>query len=404
MTLAKKRKYAEGIVSFQIGVNYKGRDCHVLIQDPRTPWGMSWVGGFIPPRGSFYEVAERIIAFQTGAKIKTETLRLKKVLYSQSALGGRWLANHNFRVETYPLDQWSQPECTNIKVALYDTESFARFPGSPPEKIVDHYGQVNNQFAWSINDGGYLGLRVAHSKRYKAENGIEPLQNIPFVNVLLPRASDLPSGVALNVASIILPHDFKGKRGRVVIKNRDSEYYANIGGKVEIPSTSPYNTNVIGAAIAEAGEELGIPLHPQSIVGVALTPFDLVITDRPQTIRKIHGDTNSVINTCLRVTPARPKDLENLLNKGPQAAVPKSEREKIEGIYFLPDDEYLAMLNMGKMRTLDMIPLARQEMQGVAAQRVTLEHVATLPKDLYAATLHNKIESDGHCETTPVPA
>src|SRR3989344_62105 len=160
-------KYAQGVVSIQIGVKHEGRDCHVLIQDPRTPEGFSWVGGFFRPSGSFYGIAENIIKFQTGASVNLKSLRLKKIAYSKSAINDRWLANYCFFIDANPLDTWSTPQGRGIRVSLFDTLSFEKFPDSPPEKIMDYHGKTSDNFAWSINDGGYIGKRVAQNKIWK---------------------------------------------------------------------------------------------------------------------------------------------------------------------------------------------------------------------------------------------
>lgn len=368
-------KYAQGVVSVQLGVNYKSRDCQVLIIDPKREEGYSWAGGLFRANGNLNDTVEDVVLRRTGVKIKSGTLKLKRIVYSRTAVNNRWIANHCFSARALPVEEWDRCD-GDFSAGLFETSSF--FDSSPREVLHVYGKKLRGDFRWAINDGRFIGKMAASDYLHMGEHGCGAFSSIPVVNVS-GEGKKMPSGVGLNVGSVIIPHTYKGVRGRVVIKNRDSKYFANVGGKVEVfRDVESSNIDVHSCIVAEAGEEIGVPLYAVSIVGVACTPWSYIL---PEADVK-PGHINSILNTGIRARPINPRRLDETIEKN---KIPASELEKIEGIYFLSNDEYIAVLKAGMMRTPDMVPLARQEFFNAPSQRPSLESIVVLQDSEYAA-------------------
>lgn len=382
--IMSEQKYAEGVISVQIRARYRGKEGHILAVHPDRPEGWSWVGGEFPATGSFHSAIEQIVEQQTGASILLKGIQMKKMAYSFSPYQNKWIVNSCFFVDSNPLEDWSPPQNRNFRVALFDTRSFGNFPDAMPEKIYEHHGHGDETFRWGINDGGYIGKRVASIRNEIEKEGRDPMYDLPFVNIKLPRQSNLGWGHGLNVGSVVIPHSYKDKRGRVLIKNRDSEYLANVGGKVEIPKgRNSDNADVVGCVLTEAGEEIGVSLRGVSIVGTSITPWDLAPSNNSNMPKPPEG-INSILNTCIRARAIFPDQLDEAI-ENPQKFIPEEEKEKIEGIYFLPNAEYQELLSLGRMRTRDMIPLSEKEYFGCPVDRPSLESIDVVPRGEYAA-------------------
>lgn len=386
-------KYAQGVISVQLGVNQRSRDCQVLVIDPKRREGYSWIGGLFRAKGNLYDSVEEAINFQTGAKMKLGSLRLKRIVYSRTAVNNRWIANHCFSARALPVEEWGLPGNGDFSVGLFETSSFFEEP-----KEIDHISGagLGRGFRWSINDGMFIGKMASCDYLHRGEYGVGAYPDIPLVSVH-GEGKEMPSGLGLNVGSVIIPHTYRGKRGRVVVKNRDSKDYANIGGKVEVfEGIGSSNIDVHSCIVKEASEEIGVDLHAVSIVGVACTPWSFISQDCDVKA----GEINSILDTCIRARPVNPKRLDEVIEGN---LIPLKEREKIEGIYFLSNDEYESVLKSGSMRTPDMVPLARQEFFNPPSQRPSLESVVVLKEEEYSAGFRTmELDSDGNMlpETT----
>jgi len=378
-------KYAHGIISVQLGINHKSRDCQVLVIDPKIKEGYSWIGGFFRANGNLYDAVEESVMFETGAKIRRGSLKLTRIVYSRTAVNNRWIANHCFSARATPIEEWESPGNKDFSVGLFETNSFS---GETPVEIEHIRGRIlDGGFKWAINDGNFIGKMAACDYLHRGEYCHGAFSAIPVVNVS-GEGKTMPYGFGLNVGSVIIPHTFKGKRGRVVIKNRDSEHYANVGGKVEVfRGIESANIDVHSCIAREASEEIGVGLHAVSIVGVSCTPWSYLFpNDDVQP-----GGLNCVLDTCIRARPVNPKQLDEVIENN---IIPVEEKEKIEGIYFIPRDEYILLLNQGKMRTPDMIPLARQEFCYPPSQRPSLEGIVVLKDEEYSAGFSMQLLDD----------
>ena len=386
-------KYAQGIISVQLNLNYEGKNTHVLIMDPRRREGYSWIGGLFRPSGDLISSAEELVKFQTGAEVEKDSLKLKRIVYSRTSVNHRYIANYTFFGNALPLEQWNPPQNQEFHTALFETESLA----TTPKRVSNLHGKSpNGKFEWAINDGGFIAKMAACTYQHIREEGIEAFRDIPVINVPYEGKSRMPPGVGLNVGSVIIPHTYKGKRGRVVIKNTDSYKYANIGGKVEVLNDEhSANVDIHSCIMQEASEEIGVNLHATSIVGSASTPLDKVVNDPEVTT----GDFTSILNTCIRARPVNPKQLDDAIAH-PERYIPESERDQIKGIYFLDNENYISLLTKGKMRTPDMVPLARQEFYNPPSQRPSLESIVVLKEEDFSAKFRKMItHPDGTLRT-----
>ena len=175
--------------------------------------------------------------------------------------------------------------------------------------------EFDEEFRWAINDGAEIArdtyLDFSSSGRYFSE--------IPFVDVFPGRESSEKQGLALNIASVVLEHTHKGKRGFVAVKNRDRDKYALIGGKVEsLLDRSSDNLDAVSCIIREASEEIGTKLHPKSLVGVALTPKDFLEVPNRTGYR---DNENSLMNICFYATAANPRQLDEVI-ENPEKYIP----------------------------------------------------------------------------------
>lgn len=363
--MTNTKEYAQGIVSVHAIASYNGKRGFVFIKDPKRPEGYSWPGGFFKPTGNLLRDVRNVFTAETGIPINGEDYaRLKHIVYSRTRVNNRWVANHNFfaSVDNNP-NFWKKPIDEKFEVVLVDPDSLRVNPYSP--KIVETvFGPKRvGDFRWAINDGPFLARRVSldtsRDGRYFSE--------IPVAKVYLDGSfsTRAPAGLAMNVASCSIIHDYQGKSGHVFIKNMDSPHLAVVGGKVE---SSALNIDVISAAVQEGSEEIGVRLQPLSIIGVALTPLDWVKKDA----QMYEGGITSVLNTRFLVRPLNPEQMDDAI-KHPARYI--SEPDKIKGIYFIPDEELDDALKDG-MRTPDMARLMDLEFWETPSRRPNLEGIA----------------------------
>lgn len=362
-------KYAQAVISMQISVPYKGRDCTILVRDPEKITegveGLTWPGGIYFPSTDIFDAAEKTLKRESGVKIVPGTMRLTNIVYSETkSISRRWIGNRTIRARAEPVDSWDEPEDPDFGVELYDTASLIR---NTPERVKTIFGRKNsNDFKWAINDGSYIASLMARN-----------LSGIPVSRPLTDEETKI-SGMdfGLDVVSLIIPHTYKGKRGYVAIRNSDNpDALALAGGKVErLEDIASHNIDVISCGVAEGEEEIGVNLRALSIVGVSMTPKDLLDLP-PDVIEKIKG--NSIFNTCILAQASNPHQMDEAI-KDPMRRLGTEERKKIKDIRFVPEDEWDEIINR-PMRTPDMAPLARLERRQNPDSRPNLERVSVLP-------------------------
>jgi hypothetical protein len=297
------------------------------------------------------------------------TLPIFYPIISSLGLNGIWVGNHAFTAKARPIEDW-EDAAKGFEVILVRTDSLK----GQLEKVATISGKERKtKPQWAINDGQYVGWTIAKEQEF-ARMGLHYLQEIPVVAVPTKCKSRMGQGFALNVGNVILPHTYKGKRGYVCIENFDREGKALMGGKVEgMTDAASTNIDASSCVIAEAAQEIGVPLRGISIIGCALTPLDLLHSNADK--RKDH--MNSILTTSILAAPVNLKQLDEAIEH-PEKFIPGEEKEKIKGIYFYTKCEWDDLLKYGKMRTPDMIPLARQEQMGSPALRPSLESIVVL--------------------------
>lgn len=359
--------YTKGVVSVQASVLYEGKPHHVLIRDPERPHGLSWPGGYFFPTGDLRTSAADIVQRETGIPVDAAQLRMNGIIYSLTKVHKHWIGNCFFSVRAPPVETWRRPE-EGYETFLVPTDSL-----QDPQHVIAIHGQRPTKFEWSITDGPVIA-RLMHTISRNYTGGAERryFKEIPVIPIPVP-ATRMPFGYGMGVASFQLAHTYKGKEGFVYIKNEDDPTKnAVIGGKIEsLGGVDSRNLDAISCMLEEGQQEIGVETIARSIIGCALTPLDAF---HPNPKREENG-RNSILNTCFLAAPRNPRQLDDALENPDQY----KERGKVEGIYFLPTDEYRAMLEEGNMRTPDMAPLGLAYLNGCPSRRPNLEQIMVVP-------------------------
>lgn len=376
MGVDQKPVFCKGVLSLQVTVHDDGKKPYtLLIKDPGRPRGLSWPGGYFFPYNDMRIAAQDILRRETGVLVDPATVKLRGVVYSRTKVNGHWIGNHMFSAEALPRDEWKTPE-SDYFTFLAPLETINDLGGCDLEDLKGNPYEGNRE--WSITDGPSIAkmFHRAHRLRY---DGRQLHQEIPIAT--LPHFdSKMPFGYGSEVASIILGHEYKGKDGFVFIKNHDSPGYALVGGKVEsLNDSGSRNIDAVTCIVDEGAQEIGVNVTGLSIVGSAMTPLDMI--DEKNGIGAQPNGKNSIINTCIYARATNPGQLDGAI-ENPQQFIRESERNKIEGIYFLTQDEFGDLALKGEMRTPDMTRLSQLFLNRTPGERPSLEHIMLLPSDL----------------------